>query len=110
MAQYFRRISKLSTRPGPVNAISSSLHDAQTPAARADDGSRRAMRAELPPVEPTPVDRVDSSAAHELLRAPRPRGRPRLEGSEDRKPMGHRVPSALLRQLTLVAAELAYLE
>ena len=24
--------------------------------------------------------------------------------------MGHRVPSALLRQLTLVAAELAYLE
>ncbi len=41
---------------------------------------------------------------------PRSRGRPRLDTGEDRKPMGHRVPAALLRQLTLIAAELAYLE
>jgi len=69
---------------------------------------------------PTSVEREDATGdvppplhpavADELPRPPRPRGRPRLETGEDRKPMGHRVPAALLRQLTLIAAELAYLE
>jgi hypothetical protein len=71
-------------------------------------------------VEPTSVERDDATVgvppplnpavADGLPQPPRPRGRPRLETGEDRKPMGHRVPSALLRQLTLIAAELAYLE
>lgn len=113
MAQYFRRISRLSTRAGTVSAAPSSRREGQTPTAMTGDEPTRAMTAEPMPAErddPTVDGPPHSPAADGLPPAPRPRGRPRLEAGEDRKPMGHRVPSALLRQLTLVAAELAYLE
>jgi len=74
------------------------------PAIVADDGLARKMTPER-----TSVERNDATVDDPPI-PPRPRGRPRLETGEDRKPMGHRVPAALLRQLTLIAAELAYLE
>lgn len=87
MVQYLRRVTNFGPRTAPGSSLASRPETlAATP---------------LPPDEPTPEEPPPS---------PRPRGRPRLEGSEDRKPMGHRVPAALLRQLTLIAAELAYLE
>jgi hypothetical protein len=84
MVQYLRRVTKFGAPSYPQRPV---------------------LAPELP-TEPAPI----VEEVEEAVEPPRPRGRPRLEGSEDRKPMGHRVPSALLRQLTLIAAELAVLE
>lgn len=85
MGRYLRRVTSFTGRPG----VGSSGPSPQ-------------------PAEPLPDDALEMQA--EAPKPPRPRGRPRNEGGEDRKPMGHRVPTALLRQLTLITAELAYLE
>lgn len=94
MARYLRRVTSFTGRAGVGSA------GPNPPPAE--------PLLEQPPSPAPPDDAAEMQA--EAPKPPRPRGRPRLEDGEDRKPMGHRVPAALLRQLTLVAAELAYLE
>lgn len=101
--QFLRKVTKLPTRPEPVAATPLRRREGHTPAAKTGDGPAKTMTADA--LSPPPPTVADGPA-----KPPRPRGRPRLDSGEDRKPMGHRVPAALLRQLTLIAAELAYLE
>ena len=96
MARYFRKITSFSAKPAPGSTLATLEAPALTPLG-------------APAPNPHP-DAEHTPPQPETPSPPRRRGRPRLEASEDRKPMGHRVPSALLRELTLVAAELAYLE
>lgn len=94
MARYLRRVTNFTARTGVESSVPNpepAEPMLQQPPSPALPDDAREMQAEAP-------------------KPPRPRGRPRNEGGVDRKPMGHRVPSALLRQLTLIAAELAYLE
>ena len=125
MARYLRKVTSFAakaTQGSPRFSReggwdSATIHDG-TRSLDATEGLDEHVMDGIPTGEVT-VTKPDDIVPAELLsagkeggepRQPRPRGRPRLEGSEDKKPMGHRVPSGLLRELTLVAAELAYLE